>query len=95
MRELRNVLERAIIICKDGVIRSADLKLPLESRAPDWHIKVPFTNGKNLHQITQYVARCLIDEALLRAGTKAEAARLLGISRDALNYQMKSLGLNG
>jgi transcriptional regulator with PAS, ATPase and Fis domain len=95
VRELRNVIERALIICKDGVIRATDLRLPGESKAPpDWHIKVPFTSGKNLHQITQYVARRLIDEALLRSETKAEAARLLGISRDSLNYQMKSLGLN-
>jgi DNA-binding NtrC family response regulator len=94
IRELRNVLERALILSHDGQIRADDLPLPADgpSRA-EWVLQVRFPQNRSLHAVTADVARNLIKEALRRAGTKQEAAALLGLSRHALAHQLKSLGL--
>ncbi|MCP4680448.1 MAG: sigma-54-dependent Fis family transcriptional regulator [Deltaproteobacteria bacterium] len=92
IRELRNVLERAAITSDTNTINEHDLGL--SSTSADWSYEVSFPDHDvSLHQITQNVASALIKEALRRSKTKSAAAQLLGISRDALNYQMKTLSL--
>jgi PAS domain S-box-containing protein len=90
-RELRNVLERALIVS-----RGDTLSLPLlghvEPNHVGWGIKVEFPSGKTLDDVLAEVKRSLFDEALRRArGQKQEAARLLGISRFSLTRRMKNL----
>jgi DNA-binding NtrC family response regulator len=92
IRELRNVLERALIASRGGTIQVKHLKLLSEER--EWAFNVTFSNDLNLHEVTKDLTRQLINEALRRAGTKTGAARLLGISRDSFNYQLKSLKLD-
>jgi DNA-binding NtrC family response regulator len=93
IRELRNVLERALVMSVDGVIRSDKVAL-LEARE-DFEIVIRFpAHGVSLHDVTRDVARRVIVEALHRASSKQEAARLLGISRHALAHQIRMLGLD-
>jgi DNA-binding NtrC family response regulator len=91
IRELRNVLERALILSRDGRITPADLSVvPNEAQ---WRLMIPFPSGKNIHEVTAEVARELINEALRRGRSKQRAAELLGISRHALAHQIKVLGI--
>lgn len=91
VRELRNVLERAVIVSDGRRITPRDLNLVVSE--DHWQLVVPFPTERGLHEVTKQVARQLVSEALRRAGTKQEAAKLLGISRHALAHQIKVLGV--
>jgi transcriptional regulator with PAS, ATPase and Fis domain len=92
IRELRNVVERAMIVCRGDAITRADL--PLEkSVAP----AVPaLTDGAipSLKQLLQETERQAILAALEHTGNnRAEAAKLLGIHRTGLYQKMKKHGI--
>lgn len=92
IRELRNVLERALIVSKGDQIEL----LPMGSHGgqADWTLEVPFPETDTLDDIARHVKRSLIQEALRRSnGVRVEAASLLGISRHAMKRYIKSLGL--
>lgn len=92
IRELRNVLERALIVCGKGPFR---LSLPAPEQAPEyWSHTVRFLPGQTLRDVTDEVTQGLCREALrLCEGSKTEAARMLGISRDSMYRHMKRFGL--
>lgn len=92
IRELRNILERAIITSPDGTITHTHLSFA-DSTA-EWSHQIKFPSGnQTLKDITEDATRSLIREALRRSKNKVQAAKLLGISRDALNYQIRILKL--
>ena len=79
VRELRNVIERAVLLCDQASIESADLALGASSNAPRQHGALPFPS--TLYALT----RAAVDEMLrLCEGNKSEAARQLGVSRPRL-----------
>jgi transcriptional regulator with PAS, ATPase and Fis domain len=83
VRELYNALERAIIVCEDGLIRPQDLCL-----APPM---MPLTvDSRDLN----FVERQAIERAMGEVnGNKSRAARQLGISRTQLYYRLRKHGL--
>ncbi|MGC4066303.1 MAG: sigma 54-interacting transcriptional regulator [Polyangiaceae bacterium] len=92
VRELRNVLERALVHSRDGVVRREHIEVSAAREEFEIVIRFP-SQGLNLHELTRDVARRVVAEALRRASSKQEAARLLGISRHALAHQLRVLGL--
>ncbi|MBO8128311.1 MAG: sigma-54-dependent Fis family transcriptional regulator [Peptococcaceae bacterium] len=93
IRELRNVIERALILCTDNRIRPCHLPKELQNTQPvresESQIDLP-PEGINLDD----VERQLIHKALERAnGNQTQAARLLGITRATLIYRMQKYGL--
>ncbi len=85
-RELRNVLERVLLLEDDGPIRARSLPGPIrEHEGGEVHFVLP-PDGVSLDEIE----RELICQALERtAGNKTGAARLLGVSRDTLRYRLE------
>jgi DNA-binding NtrC family response regulator len=92
IRELRNVLERTLMLGHENQIEASDLPLS-EADEKSWHITVSFPENETLHDVTRSVTRMLIEEALRRGQTKQEAARLLGLTRHSLAHQMKAVDL--
>jgi len=90
VRELENVIERGLILCRGGELDAEDIKLEtaLRPRAPsDTHF---LPEGLTLDQYEQEIIR----EALRRAdGNKSQAARLLGLTRNALRYRLTQMGM--
>jgi len=91
VRELRNVLERAFILCEEERIEPAHL--PPELTAP---IIPPPKPGESLFRLPlegvhlETLEEDFIRQALeISSGNQVRAAKLLGISRDALRYRMK------
>jgi DNA-binding NtrC family response regulator len=93
IRELENVIERAAILCRNGVIEPQDLSLP---NAP---MSLP-TGGRSDDKLGTALPLKEIErlhiEGVLRSfrGNKAEAAKILGISLKTLytkiqQYQIK------
>ena len=102
VRELRNVLERALILSRSDVISADDISIPhtLHTKAlnssneKEIPVSVSVTDTRSLNEALETAKRLLIVSALRRSkGNVSAAARLLGISRDALRYHKKALGL--
>jgi DNA-binding NtrC family response regulator len=92
VRELRNVIERTLILSGTGPLKLSSLVLGDSNE--DWLFPVSFPADRSIHEVADDVKRSLIKEALRRSGgSKKEAARLLRISRFALAHQMKALAI--
>lgn len=88
VRELENVLERSITFATGPVLGSADIRL--DRPAPSSTVAPVLPEGLTLDQWEQEIIR----EALRRSnGNKSQAARSLGLSRNALRYRLSQMGL--
>jgi transcriptional regulator of acetoin/glycerol metabolism len=83
---LYNALERATIVCEDGLIGAQDLSL-----APPPMVSVVVDDTE-----LNVVERRTIERAMRDvSGNKARAARQLGISRTQLYMRLRKHGLEG
>ncbi len=91
VRELENMLERAVTLCSSGVISESDLHMrPAATDAP----VVSVAHG-NLGDQVEDVQRQAIIEALEKTRyNKTAAAKLLGLSFRQLRYRIKKLGID-
>jgi DNA-binding NtrC family response regulator len=90
VRELENVIERSLVMCQGTQLDAADIKLESAPRAKPQSETNFLPEGMSLDQFEQE----LIREALRRAdGNKSQAARLLGLTRNALRYRLTQMGL--
>jgi len=90
VRELQNVIERACALASGSQLELADIQLDSprnrSGTAPDRFLP----DGMTLDQWEDEMIR----EALKRAGgNKSQAARLLGLSRNALRYRLSKIGI--
>ena len=90
VREIRNVIERAVLLSRGDQLSSDDLVLGRHRRQAE---NGPFAlppDGIDLHKLENELVR----QALARAGNnQTKAAKLLGLSRDAFRYRLDKLGL--
>ncbi|PYB46810.1 sigma-54-dependent Fis family transcriptional regulator [Legionella pneumophila] len=92
VRELENILERAMAMCEGEVIEPSDLHLPRTTITPA--VAVPSTST-NLNGYLQDQEKELILDALEKTKwNRTAAAQLLGVSFRTLRYRLKKLGLD-
>jgi len=92
VRELENLLERAVTLCAAGKIRERDLSL--HSHSPVENAGISADGSTDLGNQLEGVQRQAIVEALEKARyNKTAAARLLGLSFRQLRYRIKKLGI--
>lgn len=91
VRELENIIERAVALSTGQMIDVDDIYLDV-SRSKPGAAPVAFPpEGMTLEQWEDEMIR----EALRRSGgNKSQAARLLGLSRNALRYRLSKMGLS-
>lgn len=90
VRELENIIERAVVLTRDDVIGRADL--PLSIQEPDGEDN----EQASLPAAVEGIERRMIKEALARCGgVQTRAAELLGISERRLRYKLNKYGLRG
>jgi two-component system response regulator PilR (NtrC family) len=105
VRELENVLERAIALCEDGVIEPADLMLepvgnhddeePEDEDFDDAALASQATGSVPLDDYISNIERDAIMKALKETRfNKTAAAKKLGITFRALRYKLKKLGID-
>ncbi|MGI8990571.1 MAG: sigma-54-dependent transcriptional regulator [Bryobacteraceae bacterium] len=89
VRELENVIERSLVMCTGPELDAADIKLDIpRARQGSGDLSLP--EGMSLDQYEQE----LIRQALKKAdGNKSQAARLLGLTRNALRYRLTQMGI--
>jgi two-component system response regulator PilR (NtrC family) len=95
VRELENILERAITLTTGGEIRAADIQLrpsPVAASAPSSGPVAP--PGSALGDHLEDIERDAILKALEQTRyNKTAAAKVLGMSFRALRYRIKKLGI--
>jgi len=91
VRELENILERAVTLCSDGIIRQSDLAMQRDKSTSERPIKSATVDLGD--QIVD-VQRQAIEEALEKTRyNKTAAAKLLGLTFRQLRYRIKKLGI--
>ncbi len=90
VRELQNIIERACALAKGTVLKVEDIHLDTRpARAVNGSGNF-LPEGMTLEQWEDEMIR----ESLRRAnGNKSQAARLLGLSRNALRYRLSKIGI--
>src|SRR5712672_164123 len=91
VRELQNVIERACALAKTNKLEPSDIHIDSSPRnKPSSSSDGFLPAGMTLDQWEDDMIR----EALRRAqGNKSQAARLLGLSRNALRYRLSKIGI--
>ena len=90
VRELENVLERSMVLANGAVLEAGDVKLDTAPAARFTVADNFLPEGVTLDEYEQSI----IKEALKRAnGNKSQAARMLGLTRNALRYRLSQMGL--
>jgi two-component system, NtrC family, response regulator PilR len=94
VRELENILERAVALSSAAVIDVSDLP-ELRSRGPAPELPAVFpTEGVDLERLVSDYERSWVVRALEQTGgVRTRAATLLGISFRSLRYRLAKLGL--
>ena len=90
VRELENVIERSLVMARGTMLDAEDIRLessrPFKAVAGDFALP----SGMTLDQYEQEIIR----QALKKAdGNKSQAARLLGLTRNALRYRLGQMGM--
>jgi two-component system, NtrC family, response regulator AtoC len=90
VRELQNIIERACALAKGTVLEAADIHLDVRPAKVANGTTGFLPEGMTLEHWEDEMIR----EALRRAnGNKSQAARLLGLSRNALRYRLSKIGI--
>jgi DNA-binding NtrC family response regulator len=91
VRELENTIERSMVLAAGDILEASDIRLePARPTSASVHSGHLLPEGMTMDQWEQSMIR----EALARAnGNKSQAARLLGLTRNAFRYRLSQMGL--
>jgi transcriptional regulator of acetoin/glycerol metabolism len=87
VRELQNVIERAVILSDDGILRVPRLE-------PKRDVEGPHFGGNTLNEIERDYVLKVLDETNWIVGGPSGAARRLGLPRTTLISKMKRFGIS-
>ena len=90
VREMRNVIERAAILCRGDNISVDHLILPAAGRTTLQDQKPPGDNLMTLNEVEQSHIKQVLE---LTGGNRTRAAQILGVARSTLNEKVKLLNL--
>lgn len=89
VRELENIIERAVVLAKKGVITYADLPIHVRTATSEGELAAHKLKG-SLNETLDTVERGIILEALKETGgVQTRAAEKLGISERVLRYKLR------
>jgi transcriptional regulator with PAS, ATPase and Fis domain len=94
IRELENVIRRAVLYCSDGVLAPADLPSAMRPRGKGRSSGGNGQKARTLEQRVDEIERRIIEECLERHNFhRTDTAKELGISRVTLYNKMKKFGM--
>ena len=92
VRELENMLERAVTLCVSGTISEGDLHM--RSQAPAESNAAVTTNTNLGDQVDDVQRQAIVDALEKTRYNKTAAAKLLGLTFRQLRYRIKKLGID-
>lgn len=94
VREIKNLMERLVLLAQDGVITKK--LLPIEVRFPGKPHNCFYFGDKALDEIIKEVETNAIRDALIRSGgNKAKAAAILKVPASTLKSRIEKLDIDG
>ena len=91
IRELENVMERAVVFCESDTITSADLPLFLREKKEEDLMDSNLTLTSRVQKMEMREIKQALKE---NNGVKSRAARALGITERMLGYKIKNYNLS-
>ncbi len=88
VREIRNCIESAVVMCKSNIIMGDDLPPSLQSSADGNYIKIPM--GISLEDAEKELITFTLNQ---NKGNKSKSASVLGIGRKTLHRKIQEYGL--
>jgi len=94
IRELENVIERAMILCPGRIIEESDLPNEFKNNVYNRLHLEAIPAGAKLYETLAQVEKTMIQRALKMANNvQSHAADILGIGKSGLNQKIKKFGL--
>ena len=94
VRELENTIERSLVLASADKLQPADIRLE-EARASTVTAQSQTAPLLPEGETLEHWEQMMIKEALRRAnGNKSQAARMLGLTRNALRYRLSQMGID-
>ncbi|HWF10895.1 MAG TPA: sigma-54 dependent transcriptional regulator [Bryobacteraceae bacterium] len=90
VRELENVIERSIVMAPGDKLDADDIRLDMNIRPRHAQGEIGLPEGMSLDQYEQELIRNALKQA---DGNKSQAARILGLTRNALRYRLTQMGI--
>jgi two-component system response regulator HydG len=90
IRELENVIERAILFCRSEFISPKDLPPPLQEEEVREQPIISIPSGMTLEELEKEAILQTLEET---GGNRTQTAQILGISRKTLQNKLKEYGL--
>ncbi len=94
VRELENTIERSLVLASGDRLQAADMRIEAPRNSGN------FASGQQAPllpegETLEHWEQMMIREAMRRAnGNKSQAARLLGLTRNALRYRLSQMGMD-
>lgn len=95
IRELENVIERAMILCPGDLIKISDLPNDFKKSTNDILHLDGIPPDAKLNETLDMIEKKMVERALKLTGqVQAQAAELLGIGKSGLNWKIKKFNLD-
>lgn len=94
IRELRNVLERALIVRTGPELRFDSSQIPASNPLHTQTNPIPHAKLSYAQEVSDFKRQLILDALNRCKGSKQEACRLLGMTRHMLRRQIESLRMN-
>ncbi|RJP20325.1 MAG: sigma-54-dependent Fis family transcriptional regulator [Candidatus Omnitrophota bacterium] len=89
IRELENLIERAVVLARGNLISTRDLPSNIQPDSDDTN-EIQVQSDRTLPELVADLEKTLIQQALLKSdGNQSQAARSLGITERNLRYKLK------
>ena len=98
VRELENTIERSLVLASGETLQASDMRIEAARNVNPASSATPSQNQPLLPEgeTLEHWEQMMIKEAMRRAnGNKSQAARMLGLTRNALRYRLSQMGMDG
>jgi len=98
VRELENTIERSLVLASGETLQPSDMRIEAARNVNPASSATPSQNQPLLPEgeTLEHWEQMMIKEAMRRAnGNKSQAARMLGLTRNALRYRLSQMGMDG
>ncbi|GAB4289234.1 MAG: sigma-54 dependent transcriptional regulator [Ignavibacteriaceae bacterium] len=92
VRELENIIERAVVLARGNLITSADLPMSVKGFIPEKNAPLPGTGTLN-EQVEALEKKLIYDALKESGGNQTKAGKILGLTERNLRYKLKKYNI--